>query len=76
MQQNAPWPGWPCGTSSCVDIVQEGDLFLIRSTRRVDATPVPFDADEMTKFIAEVKAGEWDATESAAKAIEARTATA
>jgi len=71
----APVPGWPCGSNACVDIVQDGDLFLIRSTRRVDATPVPFDADEMVKFIGEVKAGKWDAIESAAQVIEAQAAT-
>lgn len=73
-QAKSPVPGWPCATHSCVDIVQDGGLFLIRSTRRVDATPVPFDADEMVKFLNEVKAGHWDAMLAAAQAQLQQTA--
>lgn len=68
---------WPkCTAGNCVDIEQDGDLFLVRSTRRVDAEPVPFDGDEIVKFIEEIKAGTWDATYAAAKSAAGRMATA
>jgi len=54
--------GWPgCSNATCVDVVEGGDTFArIVSTRRPDAPGVPFDADEIVKFIDEVKAGHWD----------------
>lgn len=65
-----------CSSNACVDIERDGDLFLVRSTRRVEATPVPFDGDEIVKFIDEVKAGTWDATYAEAKVRAAQNVTA
>lgn len=67
----AAMQGWPgdCSAGNCVDVVEGGDTFArIVSTRRPESTGVPFDADEVVKFLDEVKAGMWDGLHARARA--------
>lgn len=51
-----------CSSNACVDVIEGGDTFArIVSTRRPEDGAVRFDADEIVKFVDEVKAGHWDA---------------
>lgn len=71
-----PWGFPPCAHSSCVDIRVQGDLFTVVSTRRPEHTGVPFDGDEVVKFIDEVRAGKWDGVYALAQAAASRMASA
>jgi hypothetical protein len=56
-------PAWRkssrCGSSSCVEVAQVGDQYLVRDSKNPDQTALTFTADEWTAFVAGVEAGDF-----------------
>jgi hypothetical protein len=56
-----------CSASGCVTVRQDGDMFFIRDSCSPLDEPQVYTRDEWEAFIAGVKAGEFDPTESRAE---------
>ena len=50
-----------CESGACVEIAEDGDTVLLRSTRNQKAAPVALSRDEWREFLAGAKDGAYDA---------------
>jgi hypothetical protein len=68
--------GWPgdCSAGNCVDIEPNGDKFDFVSTLGADKGRTTYEASEVAAFLADVKAGKWDAVQARAEALAAKDA--
>ena len=48
-----------CSGGNCVEVAKDGDLYLIRDSKRPEITPLSFTADEWVAFVQGVQAGEF-----------------
>jgi hypothetical protein len=48
-----------CTSGTCVEVARVGDQYLIRDSKRPEATPLSFTEDEWTAFVQGVDAGEF-----------------
>lgn len=49
-----------CGTSTCVEVAQVGDEFLVRDSKNPRGSVLTFTRPEWEAFVAGVRAGEFD----------------
>lgn len=64
-----------CPQGNCVDIERVGDNFLFISTVDGNEGSVTYTPAEVAQFLADVKAGKWDAVHAEAGRLAAREAT-
>jgi hypothetical protein len=48
-----------CASGTCVEVAKVADTYLIRDSKRPEAAPLSFTAEEWTAFVDGVTAGEF-----------------
>jgi Domain of unknown function (DUF397) len=49
-----------CANGSCVEVGYDGETILIRDSKRRAQSPLKFDVDEFSAFVAGIRNGEFD----------------